>query len=105
MDMPVARVFLVVPNNAQVADDKTVLASPTRIHDMLYNTLGIAPPPSWNSSGGGGGRGASKRASLGPTDTTSLQELLKGSGAAALSEVRYPHQNYASDTRRQILEP
>lgn len=86
--MPAARVSLVLPINAKATDDKTALASPKRIHDMLYSTLGVTPPPSWNSSGGGGGGGASKRASLGPTDTTSLQELLKGSGNAALKEVR-----------------
>ncbi|CAM9611068.1 unnamed protein product, partial [Ectocarpus sp. 8 AP-2014] len=49
-------------------DDKTALASPKRIHDMLYVTLGVKPPPSWTSGrgSGAGGRGASKRASLGP---------------------------------------
>lgn len=67
----------------QETDEKTALASPKRVHDMLYATLGVKPPPSWMSGRGGGGRGASKRASLGPTDTNSLQELLKVSAIAA----------------------
>lgn len=52
---------------------------------MLYVTLGVKPPPSWTSGrgSGAGGGGASKRASLGPTDTSSLQELLKVSAVAA----------------------
>ncbi|CAM9111170.1 unnamed protein product [Pylaiella littoralis] len=66
-------------------DEKTALASPKRVHDMLYATLGVKPPPSWMSGRGGGGRGASKRASLGPTDTNSLQELLRVSAIAAAS--------------------
>ncbi|CAM9666820.1 unnamed protein product [Scytosiphon promiscuus] len=49
--------------NFEEADDKTALASPKRVHDMLYATLGVNPPSSW-------------RASLGPTDTNSLQELV-----------------------------
>lgn len=78
------------PTNVKEIDEKTALASPKRVHDMLYATLGIKPPPSWKSGRGGGGggggagaRGASKRASLGPTDTNSLQELLRVSAAAA----------------------
>ena len=80
------------PATGQETDEKTALASPKRVHDMLYATLGVKPPPSWKSgrSGGGGGgaagaRGASKRASLGPTDTNSLQELLRVSTIAAAS--------------------
>lgn len=74
-----------------MGDDKTPLASPKRVHDILYVTLGVKPPPSWRSGGGGGDRGprggASKRAALGPTDTASLHELLAASGDASLQEV------------------
>ena len=56
--------------------------------------MGVKPPPSWRSSGGGDGRhvvpprgGTSKRVSLGPTDTGSLQELLEVAGTEAPAEV------------------
>lgn len=91
----------------QVPDDKSILASPKRVHDMLYITLGVSPPPSWKSGGGDSRRvppsgGATKRANLGPTDTNSLQELLIGSGDAGLDEVGLPPTS-SEDKKRDDL--
>lgn len=82
--------------DVEVEEDKTVLASSKRVHDMLYVSLKFKPPPSWkkhlgssstalggNSSGfPAARRGNSKQAKLGPTDTASLEELLSLSGSS-----------------------
>lgn len=105
-----ARPFLdamAYPRQEHDAGDTTktnILASSRRVHDMLYRTLGVPPPPSWkkrlgsaSTSGVLGGRPdpsesgsrrrASKRAELGPTDTNSLQEMLACSGPHGPHEV------------------
>lgn len=73
------------------AQETNVLASRVRLHDTVYTSLKVEPPPSWkqqlarNSAGGGATCGRySKRARLGPTDTASLQEILAVAGPSGL---------------------
>lgn len=72
--------------------DTNILASRVRLHDTVYTSLKVAPPPSWkqqlgrNSAGGDTTCGRySKRAQLGPTDTASLQEILAVAGPSGLA--------------------
>lgn len=81
-------------------EDKTILASSKRLHDMLYLSLQFKPPPSWkkhlssssttvagSSSGFPTARGGnSKQAKLGPTDTASLEEMLSLSSPSGPKE-------------------
>lgn len=99
----IARFLLLL---VQGEEDKTILASSKRVHDMLYRSLQVKPPPSWqrqvdrsSSSSiamidgdfpvlpGSRGGGYSKQAKLGPTDTASLVEILAVTGPAGPNEV------------------
>ncbi|CAM9355747.1 unnamed protein product [Choristocarpus tenellus] len=94
-----------------------VLSSSKQVHDTIYLTLRLPPPPTWTGQGGGrtatGGigacakeqmgtrRGGKKQALIGPTDTTSLEALLARKEAAQ----KDPHGFVSAVIQHRSLQP